>query len=117
MQTTQHQQFIQPRVILATAAMALLFGAGIFVGAAFDGGLPALGSQVAAPAGDRSYDALEETRASRDLPTRADHGRVWSPTGGTWYTTDALEEPYVPDIVKAPAPRVDLPTLDVLRAN
>jgi hypothetical protein len=81
MHTTQQHSLIEPRTIVLVAFMALAFVAGTVLGTAADLELPAAGGTVAIPAGDRSYDALEETRADRGLSI---------PAGDRSY--DALEE-------------------------
>jgi hypothetical protein len=80
MHTTQQHSLIEPRNIVLVTFMALAFAAGTLLGAVADFDLPT-GSAVSLPAGDRSYDALEETRADRGLSI---------PAGDRSY--DALEE-------------------------
>jgi hypothetical protein len=73
MQATRPQQFIDTRTILLMGSMVLVFAAGTIVGGAVDADLPAA-QGVSAPAGDRSYDAVEATRANRGLSVSAgDH--------------------------------------------
>ena len=67
MHTTQQRHLIEPRAILIVPLMALVFATGIALGAIVDQHPGAVSGQVSVPAGDRSYDALEETRANRGL--------------------------------------------------
>ena len=72
MHTTQQHFLLEPRAILLTLSMALVFVAGTAVGVVLDLDLPNLSAPVSMPAGDRSYDALEETRIDRGLTIGAD---------------------------------------------
>lgn len=66
MQTTQQRQLAEPRTILSVSLMALVFAIGTALGAIIDI-RPTVSSAATVPVGDRSYDAVEETRADRGL--------------------------------------------------
>lgn len=66
MQTTQQRQLDEPRTILSVSLMALVFAIGTALGAIIDI-RPTVSSAATVPVGDRSYDAVEETRADRGL--------------------------------------------------
>ena len=59
-------QLIDTRTILLIPFMVLAFSAGAVVGSAVHADVPA-DRGLSVPAGDRSYDALEETRADRGI--------------------------------------------------
>ena len=81
MQATQAHQPFSTQTILLIPVMALVFAAGAVLGAAADVDINAVSDQVSIPAGDRSYDAVEETRVNRGLSI---------PAGDRSY--DAVEE-------------------------
>ncbi len=103
MQATRQPTFSEPRTAFAVPILAVVFAAGTVLGMVIGVQAPAIGTQVVTvPAGDRSYDALEDTRADRGLSvptgdrsydaledTRADRG-LSVPTGDRSY--DALED-------------------------
>jgi hypothetical protein len=103
MHATNTRQIVDPRAGLAAVAAAVIFAAGIALGSAIDLDGPAAGDPtLSVPVGDRSYDALEDTRADRGLSipvgdhsydaledTRADRG-LSVPAGDHSY--DALED-------------------------
>lgn len=66
MQTTQQRQLDEPRTIRSVSLMALVFAIGTALGAIIDI-RPTVSSAATVPVGDRSYDAVEETRADRGL--------------------------------------------------
>jgi hypothetical protein len=80
MHATRPHQLVDTRTILVIPLMALAFSVGAIAGAAVGADVPA-SPGLSVPAGDRSYDALEETRANRGLSV---------PAGDRSY--DALEE-------------------------
>lgn len=63
MQATNTRQVVDARTGAAAVLAAIIFAAGIALGSFMDLGLPGLGGATAVPLGDRSYDAVEETRA------------------------------------------------------
>jgi hypothetical protein len=82
MQATQQQTFREPRIALAAVMLAVAFSTGTVLGLAIGVSRPQLGSNAtAAPLGDRSYDAIEESRAA---------GRTLTVAGDRSY--DAIEE-------------------------
>jgi hypothetical protein len=81
MQSTQQRHLIDPRAILIVSLMTLVFAGGTALGAMLDLDQAAVSGPVSIPAGDRSYDAVEETRADRGLSI---------PAGDRSY--DAVEE-------------------------
>ncbi len=80
MHTTQQRHLIDPRALIVPL-MALVFAAGTALGSIVDIDAPTIAGPMAVPAGDRSYDAVEETRADRGLSV---------PAGDRSY--DAVEE-------------------------
>ena len=70
MHSTQQRHLIEPRAFLIVPLMALVFATGIALGALVDGQWTVSGL-VSVPAGDRSYDAVEDTRADRGLAVPA----------------------------------------------
>ena len=103
MQATRQPTFSEPRTALAVPILAVVFAAGTVLGMVIGVQAPGFGNQVVTvPAGDHSYDALEDTRADRGLSvfigdhsydaledTRADRG-LSVPAGDHSY--DALED-------------------------
>ncbi|HEY7701517.1 MAG TPA: hypothetical protein VIB02_04330 [Candidatus Limnocylindrales bacterium] len=102
MQTTQQRQLIDPRAIRNVSLIALVFAVGTALGTMIDIDPTAVSGPASVPIGDRSYDAVEETRADRGLSvpagdrsydaveeTRADRG-LSVPAGDHSY--DAVEE-------------------------
>ena len=81
MHATNTRQLIDPRAGLAAVAAAIIFAAGIVLGTLIEPDASAVGSRVAAPLGDRRYDAVEEARLDRGLSV---------PLGDRRY--DAVEE-------------------------
>jgi hypothetical protein len=79
MHATRPQQLIDMRTLSLIAVMALVFAAGTIVGGIVAPDLQA--AQGVSVAGDRRYDAVEETRANRGLSV---------PAGDRRY--DAVEE-------------------------
>ncbi|HET9084338.1 MAG TPA: hypothetical protein VFN41_08005 [Candidatus Limnocylindrales bacterium] len=72
MQATQQQTLKEPRTALAAVVLAVAFSTGTVLGLAIGVSGPKFGPTVtAAPIGDRSYDAIEETRAASGLLTIA----------------------------------------------
>jgi hypothetical protein len=81
MQATDTRPLADPRAGLAAVAAAVIFAAGIVLGAMIHPDPATVGSQISAPLGDRRYDAVEETRLDRGLSV---------PLGDRRY--DAVEE-------------------------
>ena len=82
MQATQQQTFKEPRTALAAVILAVAFTTGTVMGLAIGVSRPQFGpATTAAPLGDRSYDAIEESRAG---------AAALSVTGDRSY--DAIEE-------------------------
>ena len=64
MHATQQQTFKEPRTALAAVILAVAFSTGAVVGLAIGVSRPQFGSNATAAAlGDRSYDAIEGSRA------------------------------------------------------
>jgi hypothetical protein len=107
MQATQQPTFSQPRTALVAPILAVVFAAGTVLGMVIGVGAPGIGQQVVSvPAGDRSYDALEETRANRGLSV---------PAGDRSY--DALEETRANRGLSVPAGDRSYDALEETRAN
>ncbi|HEX2469146.1 MAG TPA: hypothetical protein VHK05_01035 [Candidatus Limnocylindrales bacterium] len=62
MQALQDRHLVDPRPAIAAAGAAVIFAAGIVLGTLIDPDAATLGTVSAVPVGDRSYDAVEETR-------------------------------------------------------
>jgi hypothetical protein len=105
MHTTQQHKLTEPRTLVLVPFMAIVFAAGTLLGAVADIDLPS-GGAVSIPAGDRSYDALEETRADRGLSI---------PAGDRSY--DALEETRADRVLSIPAGDRSYDALEETRAD
>jgi len=106
MDTTSDRHLVDPRSGAAAAVGAAIFAVGIVLGTLIIPGAPAVGSPVAVPVGDRSYDALEETRADRGLSV---------PVGDRSY--DALEETRADRGLSGPVASQDFETLRKIHAE
>jgi hypothetical protein len=104
MQATRSQQLIDTRTISLIAIMVLVFAAGTAVGGALDADLPA--AQGVSVAGDRRYDAVEETRANRGLSAPAADGSY-----------DAVEETRANRGLSAPAADGSYDAVEETRAD
>jgi hypothetical protein len=68
MHATPTRQLLDPRIGAAAAAVAAaIFAAGLALGTLVTPVAPITAPAVAVPAGDGSYDAVEQTRADRGL--------------------------------------------------
>jgi hypothetical protein len=71
MQALQDRHLVDPRAGIAAVGAAAIFAVGIVLGTLIDPDAATLGSVSAVPAGDRRYDAVEETRLGSS-PTDVD---------------------------------------------
>jgi len=68
MQATQQQTFKGPRSAVPVLIFGVVFASGTIVGMALSTWAPAISIQtLSTPAGDRSYDAIEDARATRGV--------------------------------------------------
>jgi hypothetical protein len=67
MQALQKRHVVEPRIGIAALGAAAIFAAGMILGTLIDPDAVTIGSATDVPIGDRSYDAVEETRADRGL--------------------------------------------------
>ena len=68
MQSTQQRHLIDPRAVRNVSLMTLVFAVGTALGTMIDFDPTTLPAPASVAIGDRSYDAVEETRADRGLP-------------------------------------------------
>ena len=72
MQATQQQTLRGPRSALPVLMLGVVFVTGTIVGIALSTWVPAISiPTVSTPAGDRSYDAIEDSRATRGVAVSA----------------------------------------------
>ena len=71
MHATPTRHLADPRIGVVTAVAAAIFATGIALGTWIAPDASLVRSPIVVPAGDRSYDAVEETRADRgaSVPT------------------------------------------------